>query len=85
MHARTCHPANTRTGILTLQPTSQPRTKAAGLQRHKIAMGLGAALILLGALAMIANKNAHEAAHFTTWHSVGAPGLSAVVWLTTFC
>jgi len=66
-------------GILTLQPTSQPHTKAAGLVRHQIAMGLGGTFILLGALAMIVNKNSHEAAHFTTWH--GTLGIVSVAWI----
>ncbi|KAH7889930.1 hypothetical protein F5I97DRAFT_1934732 [Phlebopus sp. FC_14] len=67
-------------GILTLQPTSQPQTKAAGLQRHQIAMiGLGFPLILLGTLAMIYNKALHAAPHFTSWH--GTLGIIAVVWL----
>lgn len=67
-----CRPLTPLTGILTLQPTSQPHTKAAGLVRHQIAMGLGGTFILLGAVAMFVNKNSHGAAHFTTWHGVGA-------------
>ena len=58
-------------GILTLQPTSQPSTKAAGLERHKIAMlGLGIPLILLGTLAVFLNKNSNDAPHFTSLHGV---------------
>jgi hypothetical protein len=67
-------------GILTLQPTSQPSTKAAGLERHKIAMlGLGIPLILLGTLAVFLNKNSNDAPHFTSLH--GRFGLVVVVWL----
>ncbi|KIJ60625.1 hypothetical protein HYDPIDRAFT_138830 [Hydnomerulius pinastri MD-312] len=67
-------------GILTLQPTSQPHTKAAGLQRHQFAMiGLGFPLILLGTLVMVYYKYSHNAAHFTSWH--GTFGIIAVAWL----
>ncbi|KAF9239677.1 hypothetical protein BU15DRAFT_46512 [Melanogaster broomeanus] len=67
-------------GILTLQPTSQPHTKAAGLQRHQIAMiGFGFPLILLGTLVMIYNKYLHGAAHFASWH--GLFGIISTVWL----
>ena len=58
-------------GILTLQPTSQAKTKAAGLTRHQLAMGaLGVPAIVLGSLAIIANKAIHESPHFKTWHGV---------------
>ncbi|KAL4065360.1 hypothetical protein J3A83DRAFT_4099981, partial [Scleroderma citrinum] len=67
-------------GILTLQPTSLPGSKAAGLQRHQIAMiGIGIPCILLGAGAMIYNKSSHSAPHFTSWH--GTCGIITVVWL----
>ncbi|ETW85702.1 hypothetical protein HETIRDRAFT_448726 [Heterobasidion irregulare TC 32-1] len=66
-------------GILTLQPTSQPSTKAAGLQRHQIAMLLGVPTIILGALSIIWNKRIHEAPHFTTWH--GVFGILSLTWL----
>jgi len=67
-------------GILTLQPTSQPQTKAAGLQRHQIAtIGIGVPLILLGALAVFLNKLSHNAPHFTTWH--GTFGIITVAWI----
>lgn len=67
-------------GILTLQPTSQPRTKAAGLARHQTAMIIcGFPVIVLGTSAMIYNKYTHGAPHFTSWH--GRFGLVAVIWL----
>ncbi|KAG9318240.1 hypothetical protein JVU11DRAFT_321 [Chiua virens] len=67
-------------GILTLQPTSQPKTKAAGLQRHKIAMiGLGVPLILAGTAAIILQKNSHLSPHFTSWH--GTFGIITVAWI----
>lgn len=68
MHAT----ANTRIpGIVTLQPTSDPETKAAGLARHQIAIiVLGFPTIILGTSFMIYNKISHGAPHFTTWHSV---------------
>ncbi|KAH0830374.1 hypothetical protein J3R83DRAFT_1768 [Lanmaoa asiatica] len=67
-------------GILTLQPTSQPRTKAAGLQRHQIAtICIGVPLILAGTLAIIFQKNSHNASHFTTWH--GTFGIITVAWI----
>ncbi|KAF8558487.1 hypothetical protein OG21DRAFT_1595374 [Imleria badia] len=67
-------------GILTLQPTTQPDTKAAGLQRHQIAMiGIGVPLILAGALAVFVHKDSHGAPHFTTWH--GTFGLISVAWI----
>ncbi|KAI6036850.1 hypothetical protein BKA83DRAFT_677766 [Pisolithus microcarpus] len=66
--------------ILTLQPTSQPVTKAAGLQRHQIAMfGIGIPCILAGTAFMIYNKSLHSAPHFTSWH--GTFGIITVVWL----
>ncbi|KAH9946249.1 uncharacterized protein BXZ73DRAFT_95751 [Epithele typhae] len=67
-------------GILTLQPTSQAKTKAAGLTRHQLAMAaFGVPAIALGALAIIWNKNLHESPHFTTWH--GTLGITSIVWL----
>ncbi len=58
-------------GILTLQPTSQAKTKAAGLTRHQLAMvALGGPAILLGTLAIVWRKSLHEHPHFTTWHGV---------------
>ncbi|KAH9030671.1 hypothetical protein EDB85DRAFT_1415624 [Lactarius pseudohatsudake] len=66
-------------GILTLQPTSQPKTKAAGLWRHQIAMITGFLAIGLGSSAMWYNKESHGAPHITTWH--GAFGSIAGSWL----
>lgn len=58
-------------GILTLQPTAQPKTKNAGLVRHQIAiLILGFPSILLGTLAVLCNKWLKSADHFTTWHGV---------------
>ena len=58
-------------GIMTLQPTSQPRTKEHGLARHQIAMALlGFPSIALGSMFMIYNKTTHGSNHFTTWHAV---------------
>ena len=59
------------TGILTLQPTSQPRTKAAGLIRHQIYIGLiGVPIIFAGTWAVYHNKNINGRSHFVTWHGV---------------
>ncbi|KAI9569040.1 hypothetical protein HD554DRAFT_2021107, partial [Boletus coccyginus] len=67
-------------GISTLQPTSQPHTKAAGLQRHQIAtIYIGVPLILAGGLAIFLQKNSHGAPHFTTWH--GTFGIITVAWI----
>jgi len=64
-------------GILTLQPTSQPRSKAAGLVRHQLAMiALGVPVSIVGTSLMIYNKSLHKREHFTTWH--GTFGISAV-------
>ncbi|KLO17146.1 hypothetical protein SCHPADRAFT_183058 [Schizopora paradoxa] len=67
-------------GIMTLQPTSQPRTKVLGLVRHQVIMlGLGFPAILTGTILIWANKTIHESAHFTTWHATF--GMIAVAWL----
>ena len=58
-------------GILTLQPTSQARTKAAGLTRLQLAMlALGLPAIALGTLAIVWSKFLGSRPHFTTWHGV---------------
>ncbi|CDO70748.1 hypothetical protein BN946_scf184798.g63 [Trametes cinnabarina] len=58
-------------GILTLQPTSQAKTKAAGLIRHQLAiLALGVPAIALGTLAIVYRKYLHESPHFTTWHGI---------------
>ncbi|KAI0781094.1 hypothetical protein BD413DRAFT_20793 [Trametes elegans] len=67
-------------GILTLQPTSQARTKAAGLTRHQLAISaLGLPAISLGTLAIVYRKSLHGSPHFTTWH--GTIGIVAVAWM----
>lgn len=67
-------------GILTLQPTSQPKTKTAGLARHQLIMlALAFPCIAVGTLLMIWNKKIHESSHFTTWH--GTFGIFAIGWM----
>jgi len=67
-------------GILTLQPTSQPHSKVAGLNRHQlIILGLGFPCISVGTLVIIWNKNVHDAPHFVTWH--GTFGILCIVWM----
>jgi len=66
-------------GILTLQPTSQPQTKAAGLKRHQVVQLIGLSSIILGTSAMLNYKASHGAPHFTTWH--GTFGLITIAWL----
>lgn len=61
-----------RQGIITLQPTNQPKTKVAGLLRHQVAIFfIGFPCILLGTFAVSYNKWLRNASHFTTWHGVG--------------
>jgi len=61
----------TFSGILTLQPTNQPRTKAAGLERHRIVIfTIGFPAITLGSLATVYNKYLHGYEHYKTWHAV---------------
>ena len=60
-------------GILTLQPTSQPRTKAAGLNRHQTAfLTTGFPVIALGTLAIVYNKYLGGYEHYRTWHAVSS-------------
>ncbi|RPD65981.1 hypothetical protein L226DRAFT_608899 [Lentinus tigrinus ALCF2SS1-7] len=67
-------------GILTLQPTSQAKTKAAGLTRHQLAMiALGVPAICLGTLAIVWRKSMSEHPHFTTWH--GTIGIISIAWM----
>ncbi|EJD06983.1 uncharacterized protein FOMMEDRAFT_17434 [Fomitiporia mediterranea MF3/22] len=67
-------------GILLLQPTSQPKTKARGLTRHQLViLGIGLPSIIVGTSVIYANKVIHESDHFTTWHATF--GLIAVVWM----
>jgi len=69
-------------GILTLQPTSQPKTKAAGLVRHQLAMiFLGYPVLLLGTAAVSYNKYLGGRAHFVSWH--GTIGIITIA-LTLF-
>ncbi|EJF65714.1 hypothetical protein BD309DRAFT_848523 [Dichomitus squalens] len=67
-------------GILTLQPTSQARTKAAGLTRHQLAMlALGFPAMALGTFAIVWRKYVNDAPHFISWH--GTIGIISVAWL----
>ncbi|KAF9452841.1 hypothetical protein P691DRAFT_793915 [Macrolepiota fuliginosa MF-IS2] len=67
-------------GVLTLQPTSQPKSKAAGFRRHQTAiLYIGVPTITLGTLAVWYNKWLRDAAHFKTWH--GTFGLICMLWL----
>jgi len=67
-------------GIMTLQPTAQVATKAAGLSRHQLAMfAIGFPAIFLGTLAMWWNKVIHNAPHAVTWH--GLFGYIAITWI----
>ena len=67
-------------GILTLQPTNQPKTKAAGLMRHQAAIFfVGVPCIALGTFAVWYNKILNGRPHFATWH--GTIGIISVFWL----
>ncbi|KAL0947339.1 hypothetical protein HGRIS_013458 [Hohenbuehelia grisea] len=67
-------------GILTLQPTSQPKTKAAGFQRHQLVIFFVALpCITVGTLAVMYNKYLNEAPHFMSWH--GTLGIIVMVWI----
>ncbi|KAJ6618316.1 hypothetical protein B0H10DRAFT_2377844 [Mycena sp. CBHHK59/15] len=67
-------------GILTLQPTSQPKTKAAGLARHQYAMLLVAfPSIFFGTFAVMYNKWLHGKDHFVSWH--GTFGIICMGWI----
>ncbi|KAL9715690.1 hypothetical protein Ac2012v2_000133 [Leucoagaricus gongylophorus] len=67
-------------GILTLQPTSQPRTKAAGLNRHQTAfLTTGFPVIALGTLAIVYNKYLGGYEHYRTWHA--KLGLACMIWM----
>ncbi|KAG6909835.1 hypothetical protein DXG01_015108 [Tephrocybe rancida] len=69
-------------GIVTLQPTSQPKTKAAGFTRHQAAMFfVGFPAILLGTSAIAYNKWIHNTEHMTTWH--GTFGYLTIIWIIT--
>jgi len=66
-------------GILTLQPTSRPRSKAEGLVRHQLAMGFGLLCMIFGTSAIVANKNIHNSSHFVSAHA--ELGLLAFLWI----
>jgi len=67
-------------GIMTLQPTAQPKTKAAGLNRHQNAIAYMAwPSVLLGASAVMYVKWKNDQPHATTWH--GTLGYVAVTWV----
>ncbi|TCD65418.1 hypothetical protein EIP91_002717 [Steccherinum ochraceum] len=56
-------------GVLTLQSTSRPKTKTAGLVRHQLAMiALGIPVAVIGTSIVVYNKSRHNKEHFTTWH-----------------
>lgn len=69
-------------GILTLQPTNHPKTKAAGLVRHQLAILLTALpLLAVGTWTIYHNKNLGARPHFVSWH--GKLGIAACAWLCT--
>ena len=58
-------------GILTLQPTSQPKEKEEGLYRHQVAMFLlGFPAISFGTFSIFRNKQLHDSPSFVSWHGV---------------
>ncbi|KAL5490205.1 hypothetical protein ACEPAI_5038 [Sanghuangporus weigelae] len=68
-------------GILTLQPASQPKAKAAGLVRHQLCMLLaGTPLLAAGTWVIYHSKEVKARQHFTSWH--GTIGIIAVGWLS---
>ncbi|KAJ3572816.1 hypothetical protein NP233_g2837 [Leucocoprinus birnbaumii] len=67
-------------GVMTLQPTSQPKTKAAGFIRHQTAVFyFGFPLILAGTSAAVLHKILEDYKHFQSWHATF--GLLCIVWL----
>lgn len=62
-------------GILTLQPTSQPATKAAGLDRHQVAiMLLGIPALAFGTASIVYKKWPYYSLDYTpSWHGVSIP------------
>ncbi|KAJ7771774.1 hypothetical protein B0H16DRAFT_195189 [Mycena metata] len=67
-------------GILTLQPTSRPKTKTAGLARHQYTILLAAfPAIFFGTFAVMYNKYREGAVHFKSWH--GKFGIACMAWL----
>ena len=59
-------------GILTLQPTSQPATKAAGLNRHQLViMLLGIPALAFGTASIVYKKWPYYSLDYTpSWHGV---------------
>ncbi|KAJ7168147.1 hypothetical protein C8R43DRAFT_983225 [Mycena crocata] len=67
-------------GVMTLQPTSQSKTKAAGLTRHQYAiLFIAFPAIFAGTGAVVYNKYAHGAQHFKSWH--GKLGITTMAWI----
>jgi hypothetical protein len=66
-------------GILTLQPTSLPKTKAAGLGRHQIAMITGFLALGFGTSTIWYSKESQDADHISSWH--GTFGTITGSWL----
>ncbi|KAF4578588.1 hypothetical protein EYR40_001257 [Pleurotus pulmonarius] len=67
-------------GILTLQPTSQPKTKAAGFARHHLAIFFIAfPSITVGTFAVWYNKHLNGRDHFLSWH--GTLGITCMLWI----
>jgi len=67
-------------GILTLQPTSQPATKAAGLDRHQLAMLLlGFPALCLGTFSIIYKKWPYADDYIPSWH--GTFGYVSIIWI----
>lgn len=58
-------------GVLTLQPTRNPETKAAALTRHQVAILFVAfPLIFLGTFTIWLNKTVHHSHHARSWHGL---------------
>lgn len=69
-------------GIMTLQPTNQPKTKKRGLSRHQIIMlAIGFPAILVGSVTVFLNKVVNERSHFKTWHAVRCLSASGLTWV----
>ncbi|KAF9262203.1 hypothetical protein L218DRAFT_868192 [Marasmius fiardii PR-910] len=67
-------------GILTLQPTAQPQSKAAGFKRHQATiLYVAVPAVIFGTLAVMYNKVLKGSGHFKTWH--GTLGIVCMFWL----
>jgi len=67
-------------GILTLQPTSQPTTKAAGLERHQLViLFLGFPAFCMGILSIICKKWPYADDYVLSWH--GTFGYISLCWI----